>query len=313
MSTTKRKTTKHPKTSKLTSTSRTTASLTESASSFGDPAFFPFGRYTGIVGVHTSLLLYILLFLPRSTKGWLVDDETEMRIKFTSTSRDRPQHPFLEAITVDPAITVATVCVGVGVVQAWWGWFVRGWWVDFSVWGLGGAGGGDGRVEKWELERDKAVQLGKAWLFTMAASIPLHVFLVMLGAPVSTHIPQTYFLALLLSILILFTPAFVFGLPSLSSNTEALLIRLTWVRLFSEFSIRTPVERAILYPALGTVVGCWLGAIPIALDWDRPWQAWPLPPLFGAVLGYIVSSITALTVSAIKALADDHIRSLKAE
>ncbi|KAG7096036.1 hypothetical protein E1B28_006717 [Marasmius oreades] len=42
-------------------------------------------------------------------------------------------------------------------------------------------------------------------------------------------------------------------------------------------------------------------------------DAWPLPPLFGAVLGYIVSSITALTVSAIKALADDHIHSLKAE
>ena len=36
--------------------------------------------------------------------------------------------------------------------------------------------------------------------------------------------------------------------------------------------IWTPIERAMVYPAIGTVVGCWLGVIPIALDWDRPWQ-----------------------------------------
>jgi len=28
----------------------------------------------------------------------------------------------------------------------------------------------------------------------------------------------------------------------------------------------------MVYPAIGTVIGCWLGVIPIALDWDRPWQ-----------------------------------------
>jgi len=36
--------------------------------------------------------------------------------------------------------------------------------------------------------------------------------------------------------------------------------------------IRTPIERAMVYPAVGAVLGSWLGAIPIALDWDRPWQ-----------------------------------------
>src|ERR1700730_13904038 len=37
-------------------------------------------------------------------------------------------------------------------------------------------------------------------------------------------------------------------------------------------SARGPVERAMLYPAAGTALGCWFGAIPLALDWDRPWQ-----------------------------------------
>ncbi|KAG1748211.1 hypothetical protein EDB19DRAFT_1905264 [Suillus lakei] len=36
-------------------------------------------------------------------------------------------------------------------------------------------------------------------------------------------------------------------------------------------------------------------ALPIALDWDRPWQAWPLTPLFGGIAGYIVGSPPALS------------------
>ena len=32
------------------------------------------------------------------------------------------------------------------------------------------------------------------------------------------------------------------------------------------------MERALVYPAIGTLFGCWLGIVPIALDWDRPWQ-----------------------------------------
>lgn len=35
---------------------------------------------------------------------------------------------------------------------------------------------------------------------------------------------------------------------------------------------RTPVERALVYPAIGAMMGCWAGAIPIGLDWERPWQ-----------------------------------------
>lgn len=37
------------------------------------------------------------------------------------------------------------------------------------------------------------------------------------------------------------------------------------------------LEIALLYPALGAVIGCWSGAIPIPLDWDRPWQVSPSP------------------------------------
>ena len=43
-------------------------------------------------------------------------------------------------------------------------------------------------------------------------------------------------------------------------------------------SPRNPVERALVYPVIGTALGCWSGAFPIALDWDRPWQVGPATP-----------------------------------
>jgi len=72
------------------------------------------------------------------------------------------------------------------------------------------------------------------------------------------------------------------------------------------------VEKTLVYQAIGTLVGSWIGVIPIALDWDRPWQvsfpsivgaflkylqAWPLTPAFCAIGGYIVASLAALTAS----------------
>lgn len=32
------------------------------------------------------------------------------------------------------------------------------------------------------------------------------------------------------------------------------------------------LEFALFAPAVGAVTGCWSGAVPIPLDWDRPWQ-----------------------------------------
>jgi len=34
----------------------------------------------------------------------------------------------------------------------------------------------------------------------------------------------------------------------------------------------TAMERAVVFPVIATLVGSWVGAFAIALDWDRPWQ-----------------------------------------
>jgi len=45
------------------------------------------------------------------------------------------------------------------------------------------------------------------------------------------------------------------------------------------------------------IFGAWLGSIVIPLDWDRPWQAWPVPCVLGAFLFYMIGTVVGLVVS----------------
>lgn len=136
----------------------------------------------------------------------------------------------------------------------------------------------------------------------------------------TSQVAKTYLLSLLFSVLAVFPPAYALGAPSslTSKSPAALVTKFTWTRVFAEMScvfqspchnnsshevyraarMRNSAERALLYPALGATIGCWVGIFPVALDWDRPWQAWPLTPAYGIVAGYILGSLAALTVTA---------------
>jgi phosphatidylinositol glycan class F len=51
-------------------------------------------------------------------------------------------------------------------------------------------------------------------------------------------------------------------------------------------SVSTWAEALPLLTAVCALVGSWLGAIPIPLDMDEPWQIWPIPCIYGAYIGY---------------------------
>ncbi|KAJ7608412.1 GPI biosynthesis protein family Pig-F-domain-containing protein [Roridomyces roridus] len=262
------------------------------------PDFFPFARYTSIVGVHTTLLGFTALFLPRTTDVPILEFLKPTIDESLLTSRDRPQHPFLDALTQSPVATLAWICIGAVVLQRWWGGWVRSWSIDLALQSAG--------IQR-AADSPKLAHLGSAGLTTAVFSALFYTVIVLLGAPLLTHIPQTALLAVLLALLVVFPPAYTYGVPMTAETSTV------WVRIFVEFTIRTPIERALLYSAVGTLVGAWLGTIPIALDWDRPWQAWPLTPAFGAILGYILASLGALTVTAIHFSATEHLRSLSAK
>ena len=53
----------------------------------------------------------------------------------------------------------------------------------------------------------------------------------------------------------------------------------------------SPVAQVLFVNGVGACVGAWFGAFPIPLDWDRPWQAWPITCAIGCVVGATIAYI----------------------
>ncbi|KAG1740548.1 GPI biosynthesis protein family Pig-F-domain-containing protein [Suillus paluster] len=263
-------------------------------------AFFPYARYTSVVGVHSSLVAFTALFLPQTSHLlWTAE----------STLADRPQSQFLDALTDSSVLTLAWIVAGLVVLQVWWAGWIRQWCFEYTSRGTSD----EIKVDRYRFQRGRFTKLGRAAVFTSCVALLFHVIIILFGAPSASHLPHTFLLAIVLALLSAFVPAYALGFPTFSSDTSSLVTRLTWTRLFAELSPRNPIERALVYPAVGTLLGSWLGAFSIALDWDRPWQAWPLTPLFGGIAGYIVGSLTALFVSALMWLAEENVRMRQSE
>ncbi|KAH6763302.1 phosphatidylinositol-glycan biosynthesis class F-like protein [Perilla frutescens var. hirtella] len=100
---------------------------------------------------------------------------------------------------------------------------------------------------------------------------------IVLGAPVGTqHFKKTVNWSLLMSVFTFVPAASVFG----SSWTD-------WHRIFTHSKPTGPIDFIICLPAHGAVIGAWFGAWPMPLDWERPWQEWPICVTYGAILGYL--------------------------
>ena len=76
--------------------------------------------------------------------------------------------------------------------------------------------------------------------------------MILLGAPLTTHLPHTLLASAHFSMLAIMPLAYVHGID-INRWREA-------------FAAMLPVDE-VYGAALGTVIGAWLGAVPIPLDW----------------------------------------------
>ncbi|KAL2322112.1 hypothetical protein Fmac_026491 [Flemingia macrophylla] len=105
-----------------------------------------------------------------------------------------------------------------------------------------------------------------------------------LGAPVtSQYLPKTVNWALMMSLFTTVPASCVLG----SSWTD-------WRRIFAQTKPNGSIEYLLCLPAHGAVIGAWFGAWPMPLDWERPWQEWPISVSYGAIAGYLVALIASL-------------------
>ncbi|KAL4873930.1 GPI biosynthesis protein family Pig-F-domain-containing protein, partial [Aspergillus spectabilis] len=113
-------------------------------------------------------------------------------------------------------------------------------------------------------------------LTTLLATPLLSFLLILFGAPLTTHHALTFLCAAHMALLSCFPLIYVHGVDGT-----------IWREIWAAFR---PMD-AVWGGALGTCLGAWGGAVPIPLDWDRPWQAYPITILTGAYIGFAVGML----------------------
>lgn len=117
-------------------------------------------------------------------------------------------------------------------------------------------------------------------IFLITVGVTLYdVLEVCAGAPVLDRQDQTISFAIILTILTVLPCCINLG----SHTTIDLFMNI--FHYDGDF-----VVKMILRTIHFTLLGAWLGAVVIPLDWDRPWQVWPVPCCLGALAGNILAN-----------------------
>lgn len=141
----------------------------------------------------------------------------------------------------------------------------------------------DSRGVKTRTAKLRLRDIFKSILILLCMTAVYYTVAVLFGAPFFSEQEQTFVFALLLSILTVLPlllhlgPDLTFTILCNGTNYDG--------DVFSEIfiiSVRL------------TLFGAWLGAVVIPLDWDRPWQVWPIPCNIGATCGYVASQMFVL-------------------
>ncbi|KAI0463340.1 hypothetical protein LJB42_003364 [Komagataella kurtzmanii] len=127
-------------------------------------------------------------------------------------------------------------------------------------------------------------------IISLIMSVPVHMLLLLFGAPILSLNKETFLLAAHLSLLTVFpilsTYRATHAEKDFGMTFSTLFFRLVTVQVHGDIS-----KHIVYMTLLGTVFGTWLGITPIPLDWDRPWQEWPITLLVGAFLGNFVGGL----------------------
>ncbi|KAI4191987.1 MAG: hypothetical protein LQ348_003316, partial [Seirophora lacunosa] len=129
-----------------------------------------------------------------------------------------------------------------------------------------------------ETDNDLRVQpILLSLLLTLSLATPiLLVLLILFGAPLTTHFAHNLLCATHMALLALTPLFYVYGVDP---------------ALWREICSASLPGDAVWGGTVGTVVGAWLGAVPIPLDWDREWQKWPVTIITGAYVGWAVGRL----------------------
>ncbi|MCO5598824.1 hypothetical protein L7F22_052923 [Adiantum nelumboides] len=168
-------------------------------------------------------------------------------------------------------------------------WFVarfKGWWDEAEAMERG---------DREEVMKRRRIGIGKqmenvtmtSFVLPLVA-IAIYLVLVLCGAPFLKNNLDTLFLSGFLAVLALFPAVHVLG----TNEGE-------WVKAFSfsstvfETTKATPRFKILIRTTTCTLLGALIGSAGVLLDWDKAWQAYPVPSVLGASIGLLVGNVLA--------------------
>lgn len=137
----------------------------------------------------------------------------------------------------------------------------------------------NGYAKRSDSKKFKISNFFKGILMIVSMTAVYYILAVLLGAPVFSKHYKTFSFAFLLSILTILPCCLYLG----PDSVPTLITSLTC------FEGNELYEKFVFNIRL-TVFGAWLGAVLIPLDWNKPYQEWPIPCSLGAIAGYFVSN-----------------------
>ncbi|XP_077482070.1 phosphatidylinositol-glycan biosynthesis class F protein [Stigmatopora argus] len=130
----------------------------------------------------------------------------------------------------------------------------------------------------------KLSRLIRSCFYFFLSCLFFHTLLVLYGAPLIDSAMETFSLAVLLSSLTTLR-----CLCMLGPNVQA------WIRVFSRHGAMSVWDTCLQITVALTGLGTWFGAFAMPLDWNRPWQAWPISCSLGAMSGFLSGLVVAPT------------------
>lgn len=112
-----------------------------------------------------------------------------------------------------------------------------------------------------------------------------HILAVLFGAPLLEDSQQTLWFGVHMTVVTILPLILVGGHTSLGDLQRTIV---------DQKFCDVPLDWIQRWGSRGALLGAWLGAIALVLDWDRPWQRWPTPCVVGSLLlrgpGILVAS-----------------------
>ncbi|XP_063921480.1 phosphatidylinositol-glycan biosynthesis class F protein [Zophobas morio] len=121
--------------------------------------------------------------------------------------------------------------------------------------------------------------LTKSVLAVILFVCAMYVVTVLFGASVFSKIEETFMFTLLVATFTALPICLHFG-------AETAVTMFLSITSFDG----SEIQNLFMLKLRLTLFGAWLGAIAIPLDWNRPWQTWPIPCCVGTILGYTVAN-----------------------